>query len=375
MGDTKMKALNLSGRASKKALVHLEHQVLGHFREMEKEGRFQFQGSGLLMAVSGGLDSMALWNILLRLQKLLKVQLAVAHVHHGGGSEQTNLFRQRAWDLVKNQARNQKFPFFSNAVEVMPLAQEGMDLKSEKNILFLEPDPGVSLTSEAQLRDFRQGCLVRWKGEWSNQLARPVYLVMAHHADDLLETRLIRLIRGTGPQGLRAMDLMGHEKIRPLLNCFRADLEAYAHQHYLEWVDDPSNEQTHFFRNWIRHNWLPALENQRKGSIASLARSLENILADASPAIFSQGLMAPSTNVEDGFFISRQRWNLLSRREKQGVLASFLHRQNTSDYSQTHIDEIIKRLDISQKEFSFKVLKWNWIVDARQIRTFQSEGE
>jgi tRNA(Ile)-lysidine synthase len=90
------------------------------------------------------------------------------------------------------------------------------------------------------------------------------YLLTAHHADDQTETLLLHLMRGTGPRGLAAMvasrALAAGTLSRPLLHFTRAELEDYARHHHLVWVEDESNQNDHYDRNYLRNNVMPLLK-------------------------------------------------------------------------------------------------------------------
>ena len=108
-------------------------------------------------------------------------------------------------------------------------------------------------------------------------------LLMAHHQNDQAETVLLQLLRGSGVAGLSGMPLhrinsKNNPSItlwRPLLNQSRAELEAYAKQHRLKWVEDPSNQNTRFRRNSIRKDIIPRLEKIQPGALRNLARSAD----------------------------------------------------------------------------------------------------
>lgn len=108
-------------------------------------------------------------------------------------------------------------------------------------------------------------------------------LLLAHHQNDQAETVLLQLLRGAGVAGLSGMPLnrsntnLDHPITlwRPLLNQSRADLEAYAKEHKLKWVEDPSNQNTRYRRNAIRKEIIPKLEKIQPGAIVNLARSAE----------------------------------------------------------------------------------------------------
>lgn len=104
-------------------------------------------------------------------------------------------------------------------------------------------------------------------------------LCLAHHQNDQAETLLFRLLRGSGPLGLAAMrdqlDFGPAILVRPLLRCSRNELENYARMQGLSWVDDPSNEEVHFDRNYLRHEILPRLQQRWPAVIKTFARVAE----------------------------------------------------------------------------------------------------
>src|SRR4051812_32149686 len=121
-----------------------------------------FGGKIWLLAVSGGVDSLALAEVLFRWSRLLKIQLRVGHVHHGlGASGMQKRYRLRAQKTVAAWCEERKIPFFTNVPEA------------------------VELKSEAELRHYRQDFLKTWAEETAAD-----FIVYAHHLDDLLETRV-----------------------------------------------------------------------------------------------------------------------------------------------------------------------------------------
>lgn len=110
-------------------------------------------------------------------------------------------------------------------------------------------------------------------------------LALAHHQDDLAETLLLRLLRGSGTQALANMQIHSQRDQyhiwRPFLHCSRADLEQYAEQHHLHWIEDDSNSDTRFDRNFIRHDILPRLEQRFTHAKQAIAQSAELLAADA----------------------------------------------------------------------------------------------
>ena len=335
------------------SLDSTEHSVIRQLRPLE------LNGAALLLAVSGGLDSMALVRLMIRIQRVLEVEIAVAHVHHGPVGGLRGKFRREAWQRVGNEAHHQGLAFFSN---VLP-----KDRKKSPWSYEWQQKPAKVLRSEQDLRDFRFCQLDQWRQQLAKRSGKTTYLVTAHHRDDQFETRMIRLIRGTGLQGLSAMSIRDGNVLRPLLHLTRKQMESYAKRHRVKWEEDPSNVQLDPLRNWLRHEWLPALESRREGGVESFARSLETILSQDSvwkpeQVLGSQGL-------------DRQRYLELSRERKKEAVAAYLRCLGVKGYGQGHVEEIVKRLDSSRRELKFTVLKWNWIINAEQINAFRSEGE
>lgn len=292
-----------------------------------------------LLAVSGGLDSMALLYAFIEMRKRLPLKIAVAHVHHGGGSPETVHFRNQAHDVVRDVCAANQVPFYTNITSTDDLSHV--------------PDYGAS---EAGLRRLRREALLEIK-----KRAQMPFVVFAHHRDDLLETRLMRLIRGTGSLGIVAMQIRRGAVLRPFLKLSRLDLEDYMRTVSGHWVEDPSNAQTDYLRNWIRGSWLPALEARQPGSKAVLAQSL-NLLAQA---------VSKSDSLEHCFDVDgkiiRSELLSLSLEEKKRVFALYLRRQNVKDYGLSHINELVKRLDVERKELTFTLAQKNWLANARHI--------
>jgi len=284
-------------------------------------GRPARKGEKWLLAVSGGVDSMAMAEILYRWRRYLGVELAVAHVHHGlGSSQKQNSFRLRAQTCVADWAQRAGVEFLSNP----PLAAE--------------------LESEEELRDFRRQHLADWRrrGNFDRVL-------FAHHRDDLLETRMLRLIRGCGPQGLRSMAVARGRILRPLLNLSREEILAYAKFRKLKWVEDPTNRRDVTLRNWLRRTWLPQLEKRVPGAPAGLARSLTALSGDK----FTETI---------GPFVGLRRAALenFPASQHQDIVARYLRSVGVKGYSQTHVQELLKRLHNRHKALRFEMLGFSF---------------
>jgi tRNA(Ile)-lysidine synthase len=211
------------------------------------------RGDRVLVAVSGGPDSVALLHALVRLQARLGVTLEVATVDHGlrpaAAAEATEVAR-RCTDLG----------LCAHVVRV--------DVAAERR-------PHVSLLDAARrARLAGLGALAERRG-----CAR---IALGHTADDQAETIFFRVVRGTGVDGLKGIPYRRGTLIRPLLDVRRTEILAFLRRLKLDFVSDPTNADPRFTRSRIRHHWLPALsrENPRVAeALLALAASARQRLA------------------------------------------------------------------------------------------------
>ncbi|MFJ4251980.1 tRNA lysidine(34) synthetase TilS [Pseudomonas sp. NPDC089741] len=199
------------------------------------------------IAFSGGLDSTVLLHLLASLAKSESLPpLSAVHVHHG------------------LQAVADAWPQHCQSV----CAALGVPLLIER----VTVQPGASL--ERAARDARYavfGSLTQTNDA----------LLTGQHRDDQAETLLFRLLRGAGVRGLSGMPQqrpVGQGAlIRPLLDVSRAELEDYARVHQLTWIEDPSNQDRQFSRNYLRHQVMPLLTERWPQAQASMARSAAHL--------------------------------------------------------------------------------------------------
>ena len=222
----------------------------------------------ICVAFSGGLDSTVLLHQLAQARELLPISLSAIHVHHGLSSNAT------AWARHCRQVC------------------AGLDVPLRVRRVEVNRAPRTSLEEEARRARYA-----------AFAAAKTDVIGVAHNADDQAETILLQLLRGAGPKGLAAMPPLkalstnGLSRIflwRPLLECTRAELAAYAHQHNLTAIDDESNADERFRRNYLRHRVMPLLAAGFPAATATLARAarhqaeasdLLDALADADLAL------------------------------------------------------------------------------------------
>jgi len=213
---------------------------------LQKQIALQLQNlavdSTLWLAYSGGLDSHVLLDIVAKLE--LKQTIRAIHIHHG---------------------------LQSIADQWVQHCQDTCDkLNIQLSIKYLQLKPKTGESIEALAREQRYQA-------FSQLLNSGDYLLTAQHADDQAETLLLQLLRGAGSAGLAAMpaqrSLGKGVLLRPLLKCSQADLRTYAKDQQLHWIEDPSNQDLQFDRNYLRQQIMPLLTARWPGAVKSLGRS------------------------------------------------------------------------------------------------------
>lgn len=319
------------GDLKAKAHHKLEHVILSS----GKKKKFHFP---LVIAVSGGRDSMALLSAMIRIYG--KEKLVVAHFHHG--EEVNQKFRNQAYDLVYTFCKKQ------NISLEMGKAQE-------------------VLASEAEFRRARNVFLSQIAKKHNTSV-----VVMAHHMDDWLETQLIKLIRGCSFASLNQnLEWSLSQKLwkwRPWIQVPRLEIEQYVQDNKVPFVEDPSNQETCYLRNWLRNQWLKDLNEYRPGSSQSLAHSLIHSLE----ALKAHKPKFP-WNAENSS-ISRLYWESLSVGEKKQCLAYFFYKKKWPSIKRTQIEEIVKQLDKNQNELTLSFKTFEVLVNAEQVVITQKKS-
>ncbi len=199
------------------------------------------------VALSGGLDSSVLLHLLAALRARHDLPaLRAIHVHHG---------LQSAADAWPEHCRQ---------------LCDGLGVE----LLVRHVRVAQAASVEQAARNARYGA-------FAGALRPGEVLLTGQHRDDQAETLLLRLMRGAGLRGLSAMppqrSLGAGRLVRPLLDISRDELLAYAREHGVSWIEDPSNEETRFARNYLRHQVLPALVSRWPQASRSLARTASHL--------------------------------------------------------------------------------------------------
>jgi tRNA(Ile)-lysidine synthase len=229
------------------------------------------RGKRLLVAVSGGADSVALLRLLIDINRSdhWRWTLIVAHISHGiRGRSGTADAR-----FVKALAKKLNLPHVQRTLRLGKSASEGHARTARLAAL-----AGIAKTTKAAA------------------------VIMAHHADDQAETVIMRLFRGTGIEGLAAMapitTIDGLTILRPLLTTRRAELRAYLNDIAQPWREDETNATARYTRNRVRSELLPALERIAPDAVpaitrlAHLARDTWQVVEQAVDAAWTAALVS-----------------------------------------------------------------------------------
>src|SRR5574337_263553 len=256
-----------------------------------------------IVAVSGGVDSMVLLHLLVQQRqratsnKQQDLDLIVGHFNHGIRPD-----AELDEALVRNAAREYKLPFETSYGKLGANA------------------------SEAQARAARYKFLHRISNKY-----RADNIITAHHRDDLLETAIINLIRGSGRRGLSAIS-QNPQILRPLLGVPKSRLVAYAKKHHLRWREDPTNQNDIYLRNYVRRQILAKLNaQQRQELLNGLERATEvNRQIDHIIEKISQ-------NIVNNNQLDRLKFIALPEEIGREVLAHFLRGNGISGYNKPTI--------------------------------------
>ena len=264
-----------------------------------------------VVAVSGGVDSVSLLHIL---NDLPEVELVVAHFDHG---------------IRNDSARDRQFVGDLASGYGLPFEYAEGRLRSD--------------TSEAVARQARYDFLEKTQRD-HDALA----IVTAHHQDDVLETAIINLLRGTGRKGLSALsDRPGLR--RPLLEVPKQDLVDLAKKQGLKWREDSTNNDDTYLRNYVRHNILPRFDGQNRRAFLDLLRRSSDNNRELDEFLKDQFGGHGS--------LDRQRFNRLPHQAALEVMAMWLREQNIRGFDRKMLERLVVAAKTGRAGQQFDVMQ------------------
>ena len=273
-------------------------------------------GTTVTAGLSGGIDSIVLLALLRRIAPGLGLELRALHVNHGLSRHALEWER-----FCRAHCARRRVPFQAIRVRV----------------------EGEGANVEAQARVARYRALAQCGAE---------LIALAHHRDDQAETLLLNLVRGSGVHGLAGMppvrSLDGKQPaspvrlFRPLLGIARSDLVRYAQARRLRWIEDESNRDARFARNFLRLEVLPLIERRFPGAQHTLARSSAH-LRDAA-ALLDELAASDSAASGDGHRLEVQRLCALGDARAANALRHLLASRGEAPPSLARTREMLRQL-------------------------------
>ncbi len=310
-------------------------------------------GSVILVGLSGGVDSVVLLHLLHRLAPRFSWKLAALHVHHGI-SRHADDWAKFCTDLCVRL----EIPVSVKRIDIAPLRAQGV---------------------EAAARQLRHAAFAGQPCD---------YVALAHHQDDQVETLLLQLLRGAGVKGASAMPVLspstelrtGSSKgiensdhagryriVRPLLHCTREEIVEYARTHELQWVEDESNADDRYPRNFLRHRLLPLLAEKFPAYRETLSRSAAHF-AEAGE------LLDDLASMDGAHAISSDTLRItvlqdLSHVRAKNLLRYFLHQIKAPMPQAVQLNEMLHQLLAARNDAEVCIDFGGW-----QMRRFQGSA-
>ncbi len=300
-------------------------------------------GSAILIGLSGGVDSVVLLHLLHRLAPRYSWQVSAMHIHHGISPNADSWAR-----FCAGFCANLNVPLHIEKVDIAPLRAHGIEAAARKL-------RHAAFTSQAC--DF---------------------IAVAHHADDQVETLFLQLLRGAGVRGASAMPVLSPSKrrlsgtvepqvVRPLLHSSRQEILDYAAAHELCWVEDESNADDLYPRNFLRHRLLPQLVEKFPGYRETLSRSTQHF-AEASELLDDLARLDAGQAMQ-GDTLAVAPLLILSRSRAKNLLRYFLYQSGAPMPQVVQLDDMLHQLCQAREDAAVCV---NFAGGEWQLRRYQS---
>jgi len=309
----------------------MQEYILRLGKEVERH-RLWDSASRLLLAVSGGADSMALLGLIQQLPREWRPQIAVVHVHHHLREESDEEF-----GMIQDYCGSQGIAFFA---EHWPEEQH----------------PKSNL--EMAAREFRYAFFAEMMEKWP-----ATHLATAHHADDQLETILMRLVRGSTLNGIsgiaRTRTFGPGQLVRPLLSFQKDELYRICETAGIPYREDSTNSELTFTRNRYRNSITPLLKaenNQASRHFADFSEDLQDVLSVVQP-IVAQTFGALFVKVGSDWEVDLAAWQACAVSMRRLVLSHFVTEQLIPaghDFRRSHLADVMDLIEnqAPQKQIS-----------------------
>ena len=294
-------------------------EVVSSFNDFFK---VQKETVDVTIGLSGGVDSMVLLNVLYQLKTKLNLKLSAIHVHHGLSKNADN-WGQVCFDECKKL---------------------GVDFSQKK--INIDNSEGIGI--EASARKARYQILHQLSNE---------FLVTAHHQNDQAETLMLQLLRGSGLKGLASMPSYDEERHlwRPFLKLSRDVIEEYAKNNNIRFIEDESNKNIEFDRNFLRLEIFPKLIKRFPQTIKSLGRSADLVAEglNLNKAIAKED--AKNYFSEDFIKLNTKIFSTLPRDRVVNLIRWWLDKNQQKMPSQKIMDQIYTQIISAKKDAQINI--------------------
>ncbi|BAU26180.1 tRNA(Ile)-lysidine synthase [Aneurinibacillus soli] len=301
----------------------MRDSLLVHVQRFIKERDLIHAGDAIVIAVSGGPDSVALLHLFAGLQEQHNFHLTAAHLNHcfrGKESEADSRY-------VQSVCAKLSVPCVAEAIDVPRVMAE------------------TGAGTQEAARQVRYHFLHRVAKETGSRI-----IATAHHADDQMETVLMRLVRGTGIEGLAGIPVQREEEglsiIRPMLTVTREEIEAYCAAHDLQPRHDQSNDSDKYLRNRIRRHWMPLMKQENPHladaitQLTALARDENDLMDQITRDTLAEIIHTKNPNtiviVQNGFVLH----HVALQRRMIKLILSYLLKSDIGNIRYFHIENI-----------------------------------
>jgi len=267
----------------------------------------------LLIAISGGIDSVVLTHLL----STLNFDISLAHCNFNLRGKESDLDEI----FVKELAQKLDAKCFTTSFETVKIAKEQKE------------------STQVAARNLRY--------TWFQEIVKEQHfdaVLTAHHADDNLETFLINLTRGSGLDGFTGIPEINGNIVRPFLRFSREEVQHFAKENNISWREDRSNASTKYIRNKIRHKVLPVLKEINPSLLETFSKTLENL--QESKQLVTDRIEAVSKNIMQSLEVSKDEKSFTINIEKIQQLSNpkaYLF-QLLKEYHFTEFKDIYKLL-------------------------------
>lgn len=325
-------------KSNKKATRLVDHPLVSQLNQ--SLACYLKPNQRVLLALSGGLDSSVLLNLLVIAKQTIPFELHAMHVHHGLSSNAD------AWAC-----------FCTQQCQLLNVPIE---------IARVQVDKDSKLGIEAAARQLRYEALFDFNG---NGFA-PDFIVTAHHQDDQAETLLLQLFRGAGVKGLSSMATVDASRrlMRPLLDVSRQTLQEYAAQHNIPWCDDESNDNTQYERNFVRHSLMSVLENRYPSVKSVLARTASH-LAEANDLLDTLAKVDANSLMQNNS-LCLQGLTALELPRAKNLLRWWFSISKLAMPTSEHLTEIIQQLFNAKPDANIHIQLQNLCLKRYQHRAY-----